>query len=535
MSVSNLIAPSQILTWKQVNAESINTNSANFNGGGITELASINGMPIPSFTFDFNSTNIIYRPGGPLVIDSNIVNTWAAVLVKANQINVNQILNIYFDDSVVSPCPITVSHDFQGRANFLSVQSNYNIYTQVQINDGILISNLLSIKGSIQLNCQSITGPNLAFNNDAIFSITGFAELVGTSDSIIAAIELNNSSVYIRLEEFASLFFNSGSTPVINVTNNGFLVLSLIISSFIGNNSVSGDVSSSILYLYDASSNETFTNTGFLGSASYEQLDVAEGIGYNDSVFPPFNSTNVQGALDSLKNTGLSTSGYINAVGNIYYGDGSAANPSLALGSDHTTGIFRAAAITLGVSSGGTQVATFGPSNVQFYEAVTTNSNNLGCGPLTCSTFTATNQARAQYTSNTFITYTAGMGNSAYTQWNVQTFSVGGITCDGTTFTVPNTGLYLIETQNDWDTALAADTTIRELGIGYVNNGLFYGVMTIVSSPTNRARMSASTILQLNAGDQLQQYIYSGSLNNINIGLIGFGLYPPVFTIYQIL
>src|SRR5271170_6338907 len=429
MSLENLLTPLTGKVWSNINCESVNTNGLNLNNNGITGVSSINGMPLPPFTFDFNSTSIIYRPGGPLVNDSNIVNTWAAVLVKATQINVNQILNIYFDDSVVSPCPITISYDFQGRTNFLSVQSNYNTFTFVQINDGVLISNILSVKGSVQLNCQSITGPNLAFNDSSVLTITDFATVVGTGDSIVPALELNNSSMYVMIQNFSSVGFGNPSNSFFNLTNNGFVVVTLLTEGFINQNAVSGDGTSSLLYLYDASSFQIFSNTGLLGSTSYQPFDEAQGVGYDDTIAPTFGSTNVQGALDSLKTNGLNTSGNI-----------------------------------------------------------------------ICNTVSPTNQTRIQYTSNTFMTFNAGMGNSAYTQWNVPVFSVGGITCDGTTFTVPNTGLYLVETQNDWDTTPAADVTVRELGVNYLNAGLFYGVSSIPSNPTNRVRMATSTVLQLNAG-----------------------------------
>src|SRR5271156_4832078 len=101
MSIYDLLLPLP-KNYLNILVNSISSQSANLNGGRLTNVGSINGMPIPSFVFDFNSASIIYRPGGPLVNDSNIVNTWTAVLSKASQINVNQILNIYFDDSVVS-------------------------------------------------------------------------------------------------------------------------------------------------------------------------------------------------------------------------------------------------------------------------------------------------------------------------------------------------------------------------------------------------------------------------------------------------
>lgn len=321
MSVADLLSSLSVgKRYMDIFVNTLTTNSANFNGGALSGVGSINGQVLPSpFILDLNPVNIIYRPGGPLTNGSNIVNTWASVLSKANQINVNQILNIYFDDSVVSPCPITISQDFLGRANFLSSKSTDGVLTQVQINDGVIISNLLSVNGEIQINCQSLTLPNLEFSNNGTFSVINSAVISGSADATVASIQMNALSLFIALGPYGSINLGSLQTSFISLGNTSVLEINLLVDSSVQANLVSGDNTSSLIYSYDSSSYSTFSNSGFAGTANYVALDNAIGTSYNDLLqVPAWSTSNVQSSLDYVKANYLpQTSSSLVSTGNL--------------------------------------------------------------------------------------------------------------------------------------------------------------------------------------------------------------------------
>ncbi len=62
-------------------------NGIDMNLSGLTNVTSINGMPIPVIGLDANPVNVIYKPTAPLVDGSNIVGTWLEVLMKASRVN----------------------------------------------------------------------------------------------------------------------------------------------------------------------------------------------------------------------------------------------------------------------------------------------------------------------------------------------------------------------------------------------------------------------------------------------------------------
>src|SRR5271170_2515702 len=111
--------PAPNYPWMNIGCNTLSTtNQISTTGGidmnctGLTNVSSINNIPA-SLGLNTNPVNVIYCPTGPVVVGSNILVSWSAVISKAAAINVNQILNIYFDNSSISTCTIDISYDFQ--------------------------------------------------------------------------------------------------------------------------------------------------------------------------------------------------------------------------------------------------------------------------------------------------------------------------------------------------------------------------------------------------------------------------------------
>lgn len=325
MSVADLLS-SLPKNWLNINVNSINTDSANLNNGPLTNVASINGIPITPISLDANSVNIIYQPGSTPVQGSNIVQTWEQVLAKASQINVNQLLNIYVDDSIVSPVIIDQSHDFKGRANLYPIRYLSSSGVQCEILDGVVISNLLYLYGPITLNCNSVTGPNLAFDNSAVFPIENGAQIKLTSTATQSAIQINNKSMVLGSYLGATLdnSLNEG-IGVISLVNHASLNVALIANP-IGNGTLPvscSDATCSLNILTDASNNASLSTPLYTaGSKNFSYYDSSAGITYNDFlVNPQLGSNFVQGAIDALKSGGGGGGSFLPLAGGTMSGD----------------------------------------------------------------------------------------------------------------------------------------------------------------------------------------------------------------------
>ncbi len=301
------------------------SNGIDMNNSGLTNVSSINGQPIPSIGLDANPVNVIFKPTAPTVDGSNIVGTWAEVLTKASRVNVNQTLNIYFDNSL-SACHINASYDFNHRARFYSYSSDAGLLL-VQIDSGVQISNLLSID-TINLACQSVDIPSLVFDDDlaSSFYLTN-SQLNNHADSDTAALILNGNSLFMYISN-NSVIKNAGNPafPLIVMTSVALLTI------YYSNNDINttnmtdtiADDGTSTLNIYADSSLTAFpTFADFTGSYNKRLYDLAVSVNYNDTKQTPlFNVSNVQSALDYVKTNYMPL--------DILFGDGSDGNVTIS-------------------------------------------------------------------------------------------------------------------------------------------------------------------------------------------------------------
>ncbi len=281
----------------------------NLNNSGLTNVSSINGSTISPSGLDSNPVNVIFRQGAITVPGSNIVGLWSDVITLANKSNVNQCVNIFFDDSLSSPCLINVSYDFKGRANFFSF-NNTLIEIIVRIVDTYVISGINKIEG-IQLLCESITGPNLILNQ--ILNLENYCLIGNTPTALVPSIVLNNTAHIIKLHNL-SMFgsTNNPAVPLIRLINNAQL---RVYNSFNRvlvptlNNSISDDGTGTVTIHSDASWPTYPTFSSFTGSYNKSMVDRSELTYYDDSKTPNISTTNVQDSIDYLKqNYALSNS-----------------------------------------------------------------------------------------------------------------------------------------------------------------------------------------------------------------------------------
>lgn len=319
MSLNHLATNTQANTYlnSRLNSlvvnENVSSSSLNLNNGPITNVASINGVPLSPFVTDANPVNIIYRPGETNIpIGSNVVSSWSEVIAKASKINVNEILNVYIDDSIISPAPLDVNHDFKGQCALGSYNTNVSTNVQAIIPNGTLISNLggIGIVGktsTLKLICDSQTGPSLSFSSGSVLTISYGSIIQMGPSSTQSAIQLNNSAMIISIA-FGGGLNNNGPVRVISMTNSQ-LIYPIQVSPQNISDVIEGDIASSLTVFYDSTINKlTTTFPAFLGSINYFNSAYSSSVSYDDSlVNPPLGSSNVQGAIDSLKSNVPST------------------------------------------------------------------------------------------------------------------------------------------------------------------------------------------------------------------------------------
>jgi hypothetical protein len=280
-------------------------NGLNMSNSGLVNVSTINGNPVPSGA-DLNSVNVIYKPGVPANIASNIYNNWPAVVAKANQTNVNQCLNIFFDDSVVSPVPITQTLDCKGRVNLYGKNLNSSSITVALINDGVQLKNPRSIGYLLQLNCQNILQSCIHFDPQNSCLLGSACIIKNTVDSLLPSIQItDNTNNYFVLDINAG--FDNSLTPTIGAIHVGanaglyFICKTGIAIDFHG--AISGGLTSTLLIGDDGTVQENnFTQPLFTGTIINLLLCQAQNVNYDDTkVAPPLGSSNVQGAIDALK------------------------------------------------------------------------------------------------------------------------------------------------------------------------------------------------------------------------------------------
>jgi hypothetical protein len=371
MSVSELLTPLSVgKTWSQLNVQSVNTKSASFNGGALTDVGSINGNPIPTFGVDLNPANIIYRPGGPLVNDSNIVDTWAKVVSKVNQVNVNQAINIYIDSTMVNPAPIDISLDCKSRVEFYGAILSAGTQSTCQISDGTILTNPRMFTGSLKVQCESLTGPNIELTNGIIMVVQEGAQITNTLTSTVSSIQITDGNANVISSGYGGIIGTQIGGSLINVGVGSTLIFPMFLNAsgqmYIANTISSTDGTASAIFVIDATiSSNTIVNSGFTGSVTIQSIDKSIGVNYDDSVSPAFGTTNVQGALDYIKgNYPLSNSSNPFTCGDltcsrVITGNGSFGSPALQL-NNSATGFWNVDSNTIGLAMNGIIWAFFG-------------------------------------------------------------------------------------------------------------------------------------------------------------------------------
>jgi len=269
----------------------------------------INGEPVPA-GFDSNPSNIIYRPGSVPPVGSNIVSSWADVVTKANKVNVNQCLNVYFDDSIITPCVVDSSLDCQGRVTLQPYKASAASNVQVLVNDGTLISNPKGFIGSMTVKLDSRTGPCLLLNNGSIEIQFAGSQIGLASTATVPGILIQGAAVLgAGLGSQLSNDDTGNAVSLISVDANSSLILSNVINSsgsqFRPNLISSVDNTAFMFVVYDCSvdiSTLTAATTAFTGTKDSSNIDKAQYLSYNDTAQAPISgSSNVQGVIDWLK------------------------------------------------------------------------------------------------------------------------------------------------------------------------------------------------------------------------------------------
>jgi hypothetical protein len=281
------------------------------------DCRTINGYPVPSFGVDQNPANIIYRPGYVGPIDDNIVSSWSEIVSKAQQINVNECLTVYVDDSIVSPAVIDQSLDCKGRVSLTSKSYSASALTQVQINDGITLTDPAPFVGTIQIICESLTGPNIIMSEGGILIFQSGAYLTNTVSSLVPSIEVpDNGSMIMSVALGGKLSTLASGVPLINMGSNSFMVYTNVMDTtgftYTADSIASTDNTSNLVSIGDGSFDQTlFINTGYTGAILQPTIDKAKNIYYDDNlVLPNFGTSNIQGAIDTLKNIPASAISY---------------------------------------------------------------------------------------------------------------------------------------------------------------------------------------------------------------------------------
>jgi hypothetical protein len=305
MSVSELLTPLP-KEWAKINVNSISTESANLNFGGITNVSTINGNPVPPFGFDPNTANIIYKPGSSPAAFENIVNSWTQVVTKVNQLNINQCLNVYIDSTIVNPAPINVSLDCKSRVRFFPASLSATSFSVCQINDGIILKDLREVVGTLGIVCESITGPNLQLSNGNIMAFIEGAQLSNTATSLVPSLQIEDGKSNVISTGLGAIIQTTTAGSLINVGIGSTLIFAIEINSsgqmYVANTISSTDGTANLIVGIDASVlPSSVVNAGYTGTILVSTIDKSAGVSYDDTSLPQYGSTNVQGVLDVIK------------------------------------------------------------------------------------------------------------------------------------------------------------------------------------------------------------------------------------------
>jgi len=304
MSIRSLLEP-PIKAWANMYANVLNTNEINTVN---IDTNTINNLPIPSGGIDPNPANVIYRPGSVNPTDSNVVSTWAEVVAKADNINVNECLNVYIDNSIVDPAPIDQSLDCKGRVRLLSHTYSAGAFTNARIIDGVTLTNPREISGTLGIECESLTSPNIILSDGSILIVREGAFLTNSSSALVPSLQIGDGNFNVFSVALGGRMGTSATgVPLINIGISSTLFFNNLLDTtgqtYISDSISSTDGTGNIFLVVDASVDVAlFVNSGFTGTVAENIIDKALNVSYDDSLqLPESNSSNTQGVIDWLK------------------------------------------------------------------------------------------------------------------------------------------------------------------------------------------------------------------------------------------
>lgn len=289
MSLSNILSP-PIKEWANVYLNDVECNT-------------INGVPASTGQL----SKVLFRSG--TVSNGNMVATWAEVV---DILDTNHgLVDVYFDNTIQT-CEIDISYDFKGRCSFYSSLMN-GTDVQVTLLDGVILTNLRKISGSMILEVDNVSGdPQLEFTESDIFGIENGAVLTninGTGPAIRITALLN----FLQITCNEGTIQTNATYPIIRVGSACALELDLLNTSNASNDIASADDITSLFYLNFDSNSSSGNQLSFNGVV-VNPLDSAYYVKYNDDVdLPQYGATDVQNVLDILKvnvNAGVYTPNY---------------------------------------------------------------------------------------------------------------------------------------------------------------------------------------------------------------------------------
>lgn len=389
MSLNHLLSQVVENKWANPRFNSLNLdNGLNMLNSNISNVNEINGVPF-SDVVNSAKSEIIWNPSQVLPKVENSYKNWSGVVSVQTAISeLKGCVTINCDNT--SPLHIDSSTDCQNRVILKAANTRGSgAYAVVNINDGVVLTNLYMIESSLQLKAAPTIVEPLAFSNNGVFGVRDGSNLSLGVGATKGFINLVGSAFTISGFRYGILD-NSAvpAVPIITLDATSILFMLRTEASSCSNNSIVGPVGAQFIDLRDSSS-PAFTNAGYLGIFTPLNLDNSNQVVYDDSkVAPPLGSSNVQGALDALKAGSVgdvkfagaapvinelacfaavdgktiqaSSVGGAISVGVLSGSNGSAAAPSYTFSGDSDTGIYRIMANNVGVSCNGANVLNIG-------------------------------------------------------------------------------------------------------------------------------------------------------------------------------
>ncbi len=262
------------------------------NGTDVHALAYVSEVPTTSQL----TSEIIYRQGA--ISSGNVYGTWAEV--DSLIIEKEGAITICVDDSIVSPCVVSTTINCKQKTIFIGSFGPQLSKLRILDNNALINPRRFS---SLNLQLSSLTTPNLIFDDGCVLELFEGTRLT-TIDAIVPNISiLDGASLVFALDKGNQI--NNGGLPMINLGIGSSFIFAIFENSAgltVNNLVTSVDASSNLVLVRDCSfSVSDFVNVGFLGTFIDAPVSKSLNITYDDSATPVLGSTNVQGALDGVK------------------------------------------------------------------------------------------------------------------------------------------------------------------------------------------------------------------------------------------